>query len=98
MIGAAPITLQGSIAGKTTQIMTATIANYPCGSGLVCFGDDGIGGTVGVWWGIDPLNAGVVYEWGVADGEDRLVAGSDVFEVWERRQREYDEHTLADEA
>jgi hypothetical protein len=32
------VVLQGSIPGKTTQVMTATIPNYPCGTGLVCFG------------------------------------------------------------
>lgn len=35
------IVLQGTIPGKTTQVMTATIANYPCGAGLVCFGASG---------------------------------------------------------
>ena len=30
--------LQGDIAGKTTQAMTGTIRNYPCGQGLLCFG------------------------------------------------------------
>lgn len=32
------VLLQGSIAGKTTQTMTGTIQNYPCGAGLQCFG------------------------------------------------------------
>jgi hypothetical protein len=32
------VSLQGSIAGKTTQVMSGTIANWPCGAGLVCFG------------------------------------------------------------
>jgi len=32
------VILQGTIPGKTTQTMTATINNYPCGAGLVCFG------------------------------------------------------------
>ncbi|MBA2277227.1 MAG: hypothetical protein H0W06_05630, partial [Chloroflexia bacterium] len=32
------VILQGSIPGKTTQVMTGFINNYPCGSGLVCFG------------------------------------------------------------
>src|SRR5918993_1027212 len=35
------IILQGEIAGKTTQVMTATIQNYPCGAGLLCFGAAG---------------------------------------------------------
>jgi hypothetical protein len=35
------IILQGSIAGKTTQTMTGSIPNFPCGAGLVCFGTDG---------------------------------------------------------
>lgn len=35
------VVLQGSISGKTTQVMTATIPNYPCGAGLVCFGSSG---------------------------------------------------------
>jgi hypothetical protein len=32
------ILLQGTIDGKTTQTMTGTIQNYPCGVGLQCFG------------------------------------------------------------
>jgi hypothetical protein len=32
------IPLQGTIAGKTTTTMTGIIENYPCGSGLQCFG------------------------------------------------------------
>jgi hypothetical protein len=32
------VSLGGSIPGKTTQTMTGTIQNYPCGAGLICFG------------------------------------------------------------
>ena len=32
------ILLQGTIAGKTTQVMQGTINNYPCGAGRQCFG------------------------------------------------------------
>ena len=32
------IVLQGSIPGKTTQVMTGMINNFPCGAGLICFG------------------------------------------------------------
>jgi hypothetical protein len=32
------VLLDGIIAGKTTKTMTGTINNYPCGSGLLCFG------------------------------------------------------------
>jgi len=39
------ITLQGSIGGKTTQTMTGTINNYPCGAGLLCFGAEPAAGA-----------------------------------------------------
>lgn len=35
------VVLQGSIPGKTTQTMQATIPNFPCGAGLICFGTAG---------------------------------------------------------
>lgn len=38
------IILQGEIAGKTTQTMTGTIENYPCGAGRLCFGDEVLNG------------------------------------------------------
>ena len=33
------VVLPGSIPGKTTQVMTATSPGFPCGAGLLCFGE-----------------------------------------------------------
>lgn len=35
------VVLQGTVPGKTTQTMLATIPNFPCGAGLICFGTAG---------------------------------------------------------
>jgi hypothetical protein len=60
---------------------------------VVFFGSDGIGGTAGAAWGIDLVRPSEVIEWGVGDGEDHAVVASSVFEIWARRQQEYDEGT-----
>jgi hypothetical protein len=38
VISPGDVILQGTIPGKTTQTMTGSIQNWPCGAGLVCFG------------------------------------------------------------
>jgi hypothetical protein len=40
-VPAQDVILQGTIEGKTTQVMTGEIQNFPCGGGLVCFGAAG---------------------------------------------------------
>lgn len=41
------VLLQGTLPGKQTIPMTGTIPNYPCGSGLVCFGATPASGVLG---------------------------------------------------
>ena len=59
--------------------------------GVVFFGDDGIGGTVGAVYAVDPARPDRILEWYVNEPEP-AVAAANVFELWRSRQQEYDEH------
>jgi hypothetical protein len=58
---------------------------------VIIFGDDGIGGTIGIQWAIDPDHTDQIIEWCLGSLSDRPIGGSTVFEVWRREQERYDE-------